>query len=233
MAALVSMSRARLSCLVCLALILSFSAWVGFVSVRPSEPVYEGHRLTEWLYENWKGPPPDREFVGPSGTKSDSERAIRAIGTNALPTLLKLMAAKDSALKTQFTSLLRRQSLLKINLVDAHSQRFQAYLGFKILGPDAKDAVPGLVKLARSDDVDIRDFSLGALDFLNPDKKDFLPLLVDLIRDSRRSPYDPDPSVGYRAAGILYRRFPEETENTDASKSPEFIKWATSNQLEH
>ena len=225
------MSRSRLSYFTCAIFIFLVLAWVGTETIRYSEPVYEGHTLTEWLYENRKAPLPESGHPDPKEPKLISEKAIRAIGTNALPTLLRMMAAKDAPIKTRFIALSRRQTFLKTNIQDAHSKRFLAYLGFQILGSDAKDAVPELATLARNDDVDIRVFSLSSLDFIKADKKDFLPVLLDLIQDPARSPYDPDPSIGFRAAEILYRRFPEEVENTGASKKPEFIKWAASKQF--
>ena len=68
-----------------IALLLLLIARLAIHLLRPKEPSYQGKTLTQWLqkYEA------DRTVSG----QAVYERAINAIGTNGIPTLLKLLTA--------------------------------------------------------------------------------------------------------------------------------------------
>ena len=86
---------------ICLVVMLSaFLAGAGCATLRSKEPSYQGRSLTDWLndyartqYAN------DPEPWIPLWTEEDkavrtrSENAIRKIGTNALPVLLKMVTS--------------------------------------------------------------------------------------------------------------------------------------------
>ena len=65
------------------------------------EPVYQGRRLSKWLQ---LGRNPDGSLT------SASTEALRGIGTNALPTLLKMASCTDSRLKQNALAFLARHS---------------------------------------------------------------------------------------------------------------------------
>lgn len=73
---------------IALAVLLCVAVGVFAWQLWPSpEPVYQGKRLLRWLDDAfWSG--------GPSG---ETATAIKSMGTNALPTLLRMIQAKDSA----------------------------------------------------------------------------------------------------------------------------------------
>ena len=64
---------------------------IGFFALRPREPVYQGKRLSEWLA--------DFNRAGRGQIDQAAERAIRQIGTNALPFLLTDLSTLDSPYK--------------------------------------------------------------------------------------------------------------------------------------
>src|ERR1035437_1043795 len=71
----------------------------------PREPVYEGKPLSFWL----KGYTP--RGLGEAEEKADD--AVRQAGSNALPTLLQLVWAKDSALKVKLMTLAKGQHFIQ------------------------------------------------------------------------------------------------------------------------
>src|SRR5436190_23064572 len=73
----------------------------------PREPIYERRPLTFWLSQHqasWMLPG--------SPSRIEAEHAIRSIGTNGLPILLKWTAAKDSPLKKKLMACAKKQSLI-------------------------------------------------------------------------------------------------------------------------
>src|SRR5262245_24528257 len=59
----------------------------------PREPVFEGRPLTSWLDHHVASSAASPPYGSPGWKKADE--AIRHIGTNAIPTLLEMIRAKD------------------------------------------------------------------------------------------------------------------------------------------
>ena len=129
------MKRSRLIWLI--AVIATFSIGGALWITVPTEPEYAGLRLSEWLDQLDRG----------GKSQGDATTAIRQIGTNALPRLLKLLQAQDGWRKRQFIRLLRKQTLVSISVRDEKDKWRLASLGFRALGPAARPAIPELVKL--------------------------------------------------------------------------------------
>ena len=114
---------------------------------RP-EPTYQGHTLTYWLGECAKEP---KLFTaGPEAP--ECVRAVRAIGTDAIPTLVAWLSYEPHPIK--------RRLWIRLKLVLGRfipfpawtstdsGQRRLALLGFRILGERSAPALPALTKLA-------------------------------------------------------------------------------------
>ncbi|EEF58960.1 HEAT repeat domain-containing protein [Pedosphaera parvula] len=135
------------------------------------EPVYNGKSLTEWL-ENFS---PD---------------AIRAIGTNGIPTLLNLLRRKDSGLQKRFIMLSEKPALFRFRkyspfrLYSADFYRANAGSAFCMLGPVAKDAVPELSELLNDEDYSIRKHAMLAMSGIGTEMV-VLPYTHALTNDSR------------------------------------------------
>jgi hypothetical protein len=119
-------------------------AWVAWP--EPPEPVYHGKKLSAWLEQDafnylidYKQPPPgyEAEAANRNRAREEAEVAIRHIGTNALPYLLKMVAVKDSALKEKLYTLLSKQSVVPIHLRCARDYHWMAEAGFGALGSEA------------------------------------------------------------------------------------------------
>src|SRR5690242_12224993 len=89
--------------------LLFFAAVAGlfWAVLPPTEPSYDGKTLSYWLAQY--------EGIGSAGADTkepkaiESREAIRHIGTNALPTLLRMLRAKDSRVKLVLVNLIERQ----------------------------------------------------------------------------------------------------------------------------
>ena len=106
-------------------------AVLSVLALWPREPAFEGRRLTAWL---------DDLLWGSGPQKIKAEDAVRHIGTNAVPALLRKILTRDSQLKKDL-------SKLGIPLRADWKIRQQALSGFLALGAVAKPAVPGLLRL--------------------------------------------------------------------------------------
>src|SRR5258705_13434672 len=103
-----------------------------------------------------------------SSNQQEADKAVREIGTNALPYLLKLAGRKDSALKQRFFSIYRRQSWLKLPIHDAQFYRVEATCGFAALHEKARPAVPALIRLLKDEDYQVREIAANDLGMIGP-----------------------------------------------------------------
>jgi tetratricopeptide (TPR) repeat protein len=110
----------------------------------PREPSYQGKPLSYWLLRAAES----GAFYNPKDPQVvECREAIRSIGTNAIPTLLRILKAKDSPVKRAVMNLAEKQSYvaLPIHSVEEHSPK--AVIGFYLLGDLATNAVPALIEI--------------------------------------------------------------------------------------
>ena len=144
-----------------------------FYALRPREPVYQGRRLSAWLRDMG---------LYPAKYRHDAEEAVRQIGTNSLPTLLKLLAAKDSFLKKlTLASLAKMHPLIRVDWPSAQDLHVRAMLAFHVLGPEAKAAIPALTDLLKHPET--APSAARALMSIGPDA--VLPLVRALTNENR------------------------------------------------
>lgn len=133
-----------------IAIVVAFVALAGVIGwqvVKPSEPdlVYKGKRLTKWL-----APHPYLE-ANSSTTRiltPEAEEALRQIGSNAVPTLLRMLRARDSALTVKLMRLVQSQHVIKVEYIPANIWNASALEAFNILGSNGQSAVPELIRIA-------------------------------------------------------------------------------------
>jgi hypothetical protein len=122
-------------------------AAVGVVSLlilsQPSEPIYQGKPLSYWCEQYAANSFPDSNME----LQKQAGIAIRAIGTNAVPTLLRKLQAKDSKIKLKLLYLAQKQDFFHIKWKTADFRHYEARQGLLALGPQAKSALPALVGL--------------------------------------------------------------------------------------
>jgi hypothetical protein len=174
----------------------------------PIEPTYKGRKLTSYLRGPWEqvdGPQEDNPHFGPDIV------AIRAIGTNGIPTLLRLVAAHDPPWKARAISWLNSQKIVHVDIRDARRRRELGVLGFYILGEIAKPAAPDLVRLTNHRDPAVRMAALQGLMDIPAGKHIDLEVLSRMI-------HDPDDDVEEAAAADFLTKYREEAETAGARK---------------
>jgi hypothetical protein len=167
----------------------------------PAGPYYHGRSLDAWL----------KDFVNPLGNGNsirdlqagdirqrmeDSQRAVKAIGTNAIPRLLQLLQAKGADARNVPSSLGLRASRSRW-FPSAAEKHSMAQAGFMILQKDASPAVPELTALTKDSDPGTRMRAFEILFFVVP--PDYKTLTVTLVPFG----HDPDSYNRERAAGYM------------------------------
>ncbi|PYK97465.1 MAG: hypothetical protein DME19_16230 [Verrucomicrobia bacterium] len=151
----------------------------AFLALRPREPVYQGKPLSEWI---------DRLGVGTDEQIQVAEEAVRRIGTNGLPALIRMIDSEDSWLKKKIMQLAQKQSLLSVPLVSGRIDQFRAVNAFHVLGAEAKPASSDLLKLVENGPDPVRSYALSALADVGPDAR-AVPTLVCCLKDHTRADY--------------------------------------------
>src|SRR4051812_21119456 len=131
--------RFRIILAIVIAALVGGAVW-QVVRPRQREPVYQGKPLSFWL----GAPYSNRDY---RVTTREVEEALSQIGTNAIPTLLQSLRAKDSALTSKILDLAEKQRFITIRHTPAWQQNGEAAIGFQILGASAKEAVPALIEI--------------------------------------------------------------------------------------
>jgi HEAT repeat protein len=159
---------------------LAFLAWLTFHS---SEPLYHGKSLSRWLEQarqnrEWENAFPDVYLDTPSA------QAVRAIGKDALPSLLRMARTRDTLLRQKFCDFSRQYAWLGF-----HPQRFgdiqeKAAYGILVLGPVAKTALPELISMLNDPAPEVRALASFAIGKIGPDSAPALPALQRLITNS-------------------------------------------------
>jgi HEAT repeat protein len=143
--------------------------------LRPREPSYQGRPLTSWLRQYFAHSDVwDRINMQPVDEQGKQAGiAIRLIGTNAIPTLLQMLQASDPPWKFRILDFLGKQSIIKsdrlraaavagpgVTVTNADGSILEisgfppatlAACGFTVLGADAREAVPALIKIYERD----------------------------------------------------------------------------------
>ena len=145
---------------IALAVLLAAIAGVVWQILRPREPgpVYQGKALRVWLreYAGWDVAPEEW-----ARAKAGAEHAVRQIGTNSIPPLLKMVRKMESPRRAGLIDWWD-QHLANRNRLPAWIQHpawyknqarylnMEGEIGFKILGSDAQQAAPELISIYES-----------------------------------------------------------------------------------
>jgi hypothetical protein len=144
-------------------------ALIGLIAwqvVREDEPRYQGKPLSYWLEGYVPVPAPlpaaapkagnsrfsflSMPSVAPSPSaelEANADKALHHVGTNALPTLLRMLRARDSALTLKLLELARKQHFISIKHRSAARSNTIACRALERLGVEAKGAVPALIEV--------------------------------------------------------------------------------------
>ncbi len=138
--------KRRLSLVLLGAALLSGLTWTLFHSPRAEpEPVYHGKTLSAWIaiYD-------PANANRPASQLEETQTAILQMGTNAIPTLLRVLRRPDSHLQRILWRLAQKQNIVHFHYVPPASMYERAAMGLEVLGPRARSAVPELVDIFES-----------------------------------------------------------------------------------
>src|ERR1035437_192656 len=168
--------KRRILLIALLLAVLGGMAWL--MSSWPREPVYQGKPLTYWL-ERYYPPAPKTPSGGLVFPDPEAVEAIRHIGTNAIPTLLRMTRAHDSTLKRKLIALAQKQHFVPIRFTAPWDQNSRARFGFSELGSAASNAVPALIEILDSNfSPSSQESAASALGFIGPAARQAVPSLV-------------------------------------------------------
>ncbi len=151
----------------------------AWLVLRPHEQAYRGKPLSRWLLE-------EREASN-RGTVSEAEieSGVRALGTNALPTLIRLASTRLSGWRPIVGMLAREQEMAFLHLPRQDEKHQTAAWALKILGPQAEPAVPALIGLLKDRNTEVRRNAAQCLAGMGAAGQEAVPgLLAVLSRSS-------------------------------------------------
>ncbi|MGH7870289.1 MAG: HEAT repeat domain-containing protein, partial [Candidatus Dormibacteraceae bacterium] len=149
---------------------LALLLWIAWqiVYLRTQKPLaYQGTPLSVWLQ--------DYEF----GKQSPgTDKALRAMGTHALPTLMRMLRAKDSPLRLRLLTLAQKQHWVQFHHTPAETLHMRAVLAFHALGAKGKSVVPELIKMYKQAPADGPWAPGAVLAGIGPDASAAIPALL-------------------------------------------------------
>ncbi len=120
----------------------AFVCGIVWKTTSSKEPVYGGKRLTVWLDELCV-----LDYTKRRDSTNPEVQAIRAIGTNAIPWLLKeFRYSKSAAWSWRINEILNKQNLIKYRIPIVDRLKRGAW-GFGALGELGESAIPKLMTL--------------------------------------------------------------------------------------
>jgi hypothetical protein len=166
--------RKRKYPIVAAVLALAFLALPAYLIPRsPPEPTFKGKPLRFWLDQLVRSRMSGVPAVLDTDKTGEAQAAIRAIGTNAIPTLLRMVRAHDSPIKHRLILLSLRQSVIPVHWHTDGEYHFQAAAAFQVLGRSASPAAPELMDIELYDpDPAVRHAADDALFFVQPQPGD-------------------------------------------------------------
>ena len=143
------------------------------------EPIYRGKRISDWVE--------DLDY-GLSSFKSsavgEAEAAVRHMGSNAVPSLIRMMRCRDSALRKKLVPWLSKQTLVKLNFRPAAEHiQWRGARGAWLVGPSAKEAIPDLIVLLTNQSPWVRATAAVALGKIGTNSVVALSSLVKALDD--------------------------------------------------
>lgn len=118
-----------------------FVAIFVWLLLPPVEPDYEGKKLSTWFDELQALTQAEQASL-----RTPQVRAVRAIGTNAIPWLLEEMERRPSgtAWRWRVNQVLKKQTLISYRVPQPNHQ-MRAEVGFRALGELGEPAIPAIL----------------------------------------------------------------------------------------
>jgi HEAT repeat protein len=163
---------------------------VAWRAVRDAaEPGHDGQPLSYHLFSL---------TYGDVRRERAAREAVRAIGSNAVPQLIRILESRESRFKTCFNEMVRRQSLIRFRVEPLAVRQMHAAIACQELGPVAAPAIPALAALVA--DPELAQWAVPALAEIGPQT---FPLLTNAL-------FSGNATAKAAAAGSLRHTRPRE-----------------------
>jgi len=164
-------------------LLVAFVGVFGWTTFSFREPMYQGKSLSKWLEGySFQSDPFTPLKERPEWQQAD--RAVRHLGTNAVPTLLGVLRARDEPWKLTLLRLAAKQGLF-IPYISATERNLCGAMAFASLRGTASNSVPALVQIYKENrSKESRNAVVIALGNIGPEAERAVPCLLDAAVDS-------------------------------------------------
>jgi hypothetical protein len=213
--------------IVALIFFLASTIWLGKCNSLPSEPVWRGHSLSQWL-DAYRTNLSFPDETPPRSGFSDEEiaAALNGIGDQALPFLMKWLQIKtDNVWRWNVNVWLFRTGLLQFfnDVPEATDRQNWAVDGFLFYGTNALSLLPKLEKLTQNHNPDMRMVAYEAAFFTRPPKELFIPIADRALKEKEKGNQE-------MAAEWMAERFPDEADKLGLrNRYPQFFLNSTNN----
>jgi HEAT repeat protein len=174
------------------AALLAAFAWLV---LRQHEPAYQGKPLSICLYEAY--------FAGPYDTEPariNAANALHALGPQALPVLVRMVAARETIPRFILRDLAREFD--SFHLPPQVGKHEMAIWAFNLFGSSARPAVPALIPLLADKDVAVRADAAQCLAAIGPAAEPAVPALMEALKRSTGPAWQDAALRDYAAAAL-------------------------------
>ena len=165
----------------------AFGAW--WWPKSQDEPVYRGKTLSAWLDDRHE------PYPGSVVLTKEAEAAVRAIGTDAIPSLMNWLRASDSS-GNQIANMVVGRLRVPLRVPDSYEMQTRAAYGLAALGPVAKPVFPEIAMIALKD-AQNEGQRVNAINAFTNCDADTMRLLAAALKD-------PDRNIRLRAISALF-----------------------------
>src|SRR5262245_65790695 len=113
------MSTARRTAITLVSVVAVVVAVLRLANPSVREPVFDGRPLSYYL---------DKQTYGELRTERDARESIRDFGTNAVPSLIEILNARESRFKAKLRGVLQSQPLIRFHSTPLSVRQRQAAL---------------------------------------------------------------------------------------------------------
>jgi len=146
-------------------------AGFGSLVLRPHEPVYQGKPLSLWFQRSYPHGFNDLTLPSPQ-----VETAVSAVGSEAVPLLLRMVAGGESIRRRILVALAHEYPFLHLPMQMGEGEI--AVWAFQVLGTRGKPAVSELVRLLEGSDRSVRVYAARSLAGIGPIAHEAVPALI-------------------------------------------------------
>jgi len=173
-------TRRRIASTTAVLAALALLIWLAFHS---SEPSYHGKSLNRWL-EQARQNKEIENALADVYLDTPSAHAVRAMGKDALPSLIRMAHTRDTPFRRGMIELSRKYEWLGLHPQSFDDIQMKAAYGFSILGPSAKTALPELTAMLDDPAPEVRLLAAFAIGKIGPAGASAIPALGKLIANS-------------------------------------------------